>query len=51
MFKRVTQSLAFAVLTAAGMSSAVAQENDDNYRHLFMAGGALPLCSSFNKQL
>lgn len=48
MFKRVTQSLAFAALTAAGMSSAVAQENDDNYRHLFMAGGALTLCSSFN---
>jgi len=47
MLKNITGSIALAMLTASGASSAQGQEQHDNYRHLFMAGGGLELCSSF----
>ncbi|MGM0481519.1 MAG: cyanophycinase [Pseudomonadota bacterium] len=49
MVNKITKSIAVSVfaLGLAGASSASAQQQSDSYRHLFMVGGGLQLCSSF----
>ncbi|WP_404400691.1 cyanophycinase [Idiomarina seosinensis] len=49
MINKIAKSIAVSMFAAglSGVSSASAQQQDDSYRHLFMIGGGLQVCSSF----
>lgn len=48
MLKNVSKTIAMLWVMAGSATSVSAQENQDNYRHVFMIGGGLEVCSSFN---